>query len=603
MEKERFQEEYAPVIPTVSGVYRYYDKKNKLLYVGKAKNLRNRIQSYFSGKQILKTARLVSLIDKIEWTVTPSEHDAFLMENSLIKHFKPPYNIDLKDDKSYPYIVIKNEAFPRIYLTRRRIKDGSEYLGPFTNVKRVRSLLGIIKKYIPLRSCNLNLNPEEIAKGKYKVCLDYHIKKCKGPCEGYQSIDDYQENVNLIKQILRGNLSALIKKLETDRDQAITDLAFEQAQRYQHQIEEVSLYRNKNSVVSNGFYHLDIISAIDALDVMYINYMMVKEGQVIQSESITIEKKLEEQVEDVLSHALIFFRQRFKSDAEEIVSDHAIFLNKDHLVLTLPKAGAKKEFLALSQKNAYYYQLQEEKKLGLAHLQRASQGGLDILHEVKEKLDLNFLPLHIECFDNSNLQGSSPVSAMVYFKNGEPSKKDYRHFHIKTVEGIDDYASMREVIYRRYLRVVEEKLDLPDLIIVDGGKGQLSAALDSLTKLEIADKVSVIALAEKEERIFKAGRKDPILLPYNSDALLFLRRIRDEVHDYGLGFHRRVRSKKTFQNELEKIPGIGSSSAQKLLNHFRSVKQVQKGNFDDLSKIVGPQRAQQILDYFKQKPT
>lgn len=603
MEKERFQEEYAPVIPTVSGVYRYYDKKNKLLYVGKAKNLRNRIQSYFSGKQILKTARLVSLIDKIEWTVTPSEHDAFLMENSLIKHFKPPYNIDLKDDKSYPYIVIKNEAFPRIYLTRRRIKDGSEYLGPFTNVKRVRSLLGIIKKYIPLRSCNLNLNPEEIAKGKYKVCLDYHIKKCKGPCEGYQSIDDYQENVNLIKQILRGNLSALIQKLEADRDQATSDLAFEQAQRYQHQIEEVSQYRNKNSVVSNGFYHLDIISAIDGQDVMYINYMMVEEGQIIQSESITIEKKLEELVEDVLAHALIYFRQRFKSEAKEIVSSHSILIDKDALTLTIPKAGPKKKFLELSEKNAYYFQLQEEKKLGLAHLEKASKGSLAILHEVKDKLHLDYLPLHIECFDNSNLQGSSPVSAMVYFKNGEPSKKDYRHFHIKTVEGIDDYASMREVIYRRYNRVLIEKLALPDLIIVDGGKGQLSAALDSLTKLDIADKVSVIALAEKEERIFKAGRKDPILLPYNSDALLFLRRIRDEVHDYGLGFHRRVRSKKTFQNELEKIPGIGSSSAQKLLNHFRSVKQVQKGNFDDLSKIVGPQRAQQILDYFKQKPT
>lgn len=598
MEKKRFAEEYATLIPKVAGVYRYYDDKKTLLYIGKAKNLKNRISSYFTGEQTRKTMNLVEQIHHIEWTVTPSEHDAFLMENSLIKHFQPPYNIQLKDDKSYPYVVIKNEHFPRVFLTRRRLRDGSTYLGPYTNIKRIRALLEVIKKYIPLRSCNLNLNPKVIATKKYKVCLDYHIGKCKGPCEGLQAEEDYAQNIEIIKNILRGNFNSLIEKLEKDRDRFAAVLNFEMAQKFQQQIEEIKEYKVKNSVVSNGFYHLDIITASDAPDVIYINYMMVEEGQIIQSHNLFIEKKLNENPEEVLAHALIFFRQKFKSDSKEVISPYNLYLNEKDLEMTIPKAGPKKKFLELSEKNVYYYRLQEEKKLS-ANLKNVSENkSLELIQELKKNLHLNSVPYHIECFDNSNLQGSSPVSAMVSFKNGLASKKDYRHYHIKTVKGIDDYASMREVIFRRYSRLLKEKLDLPNLIIIDGGKGQLSAAIDSLKKLKLENEIDVIAIAEREERIFKAFHSEPILLPYNSEVLLFLRKIRNEVHDYGLRFHRKIRSKNAFKNILEEIPGIGQKSAENLLRKFRSVEQIKKQSKENLAKVVGPARAQSILDYF-----
>lgn len=601
MDKEVFNEKYAPVIPKVPGVYRYYNHRKKLLYVGKAKDLKNRISSYFSGEQTLKTEKLVQQIHSMEWTVTPSEHDAFLMENSLIKHFQPPYNISLKDDKTYPYVVIKNEAFPRIFLTRQRIKDGSTYLGPYTNVKHIRTLLELIKKYIPLRSCNLNLSKSSIARNNYRVCLDYHIGKCLGPCEGLQTEEEYMENVELIKKILKGNITVLLRKIESDRDAAAGQLNFERAHYLQQQIEEITAYRTKNSVVSNGFYHLDVISALDASDVMYVSYMMVEEGQVIQSQSIMIEKKLTELPEDVLSHALIFFRQKFKSEATEIVASHELFLNSEELLLTLPKAGPKKQFLDLSEKNAFYFKMQEEKKLNLKYLKNRDQDRMPILTALKDQLELPVLPLNIECFDNSNIQGSSPVSAMVSFKDGLPSKNDYRYFHIKTVKGIDDYATMKEVVHRRYARLLNEDKDLPDLIIIDGGKGQLSAAHSSLENLGIADEVILISIAEREEQIFKWGEGNPIILPYNSDTLLFLRRIRNEVHDYGLRFHRKTRSKNAFKNELEDIPSIGKKTAEDLLKHFKSVAQIKKSALEDIQKVIGKKRGETVYQYFKIK--
>lgn len=598
MEKKQFNEQYGPLIPSVAGVYRYYDKDKNLLYVGKAKDLKKRIFSYFSGQQTSKTEVLVSLIHHIEWTVTPSEHDAFLMENSLIKHFMPPYNIQLKDDKSYPYIVIKHEPFPRVFITRKRYKNGGHYIGPFTNVKHIRKLLEIIKKYIPLRSCNLNLDPKLIASGKYKVCLDYHIKKCKGPCEGLQTLEDYQEDIALIKQLLRGNLNALIKTLEKKRNEASSALAFELAHRLQMHIDDIKTYRNKSSYVSVGFYHLDVITAIDTPDVIYINYMMVEDGEVIQSDNLKIVKKLEETIEEVLAHILINYRQRFNSTATEIVSSHEFLLKESNVQLILPKAGNRKKFLDLSLKNAHYFQLKEEKALSLKHLKKATSVPHQILEIVQEKLELPKLPIRIECFDNSNLQGSSPVSAMVSFLEGVPNKKDYRYFHIKTVAGIDDYASMKEVIHRRYTRVINEDLPLPDLIIIDGGKGQLSAAMSSLELLGLHDQIPVIALAEREEVVFKAYKSQAIRLPYNSDALLFLRRVRNEVHDFVLRFHQKTRSKNSFQNELLSIPGVGEATATKLLKYFKSVKRIKQASLEQISEVVGKSRAENIVQYF-----
>lgn len=601
MEKIRFNEQYSPLIPNVAGVYRYYDSDKKLLYVGKAKDLKKRIVSYFSGQQTTKTQVLVSLIDHIEWTVTPSEHDAFLMENSLIKHFMPPYNIQLKDDKSYPYIVIKKEPFPRVFITRQRYKNGGHYIGPFTNVKHIRNLLEIIKKYIPLRSCNLNLDPKMIATGKYKVCLDYHIKKCKGPCEGLQSLEDYQEDVNLVQQLLKGNLNALITTLEKKRDQASAALSFELAHRLQLHIDDVKKYRNKSSSVSIGFYHLDVITAIDTPDVMYVNYMMIEEGEVIQSDNKIIEKKLEETIEDILPHILIYYRQKFNSTAVEIVSSHELLLKEKEIQFTVPKAGPKKKFLDLSLKNAHYFQLKEQKVLHLEHIKKTSDVPNQILSIVQRKLNLPKIPHRIECFDNSNLQGSSPVAAMVSFLDGVPNKKDYRYFHIKTVHGIDDYASMREVVHRRYSRVITEGLPLPDLIIIDGGKGQLSAALSSLELLGLDHKIPIIALAEREELIFKPHEGQAVHLPYNSDALLFIRRIRNEVHDFGLRFHQKTRSRNTFQNELLSIPSIGKVTAEKLLKHFKSVKRIKQASVEQISEIVGKSRAEKVIQYFSEQ--
>jgi len=598
MTKEHFQQHIASTLPHAPGIYKYYGADKKLLYVGKAKDLRKRITSYFV-KQVdnRKTARLVGLIDSIEWTITNNEHDAFLLENSLIKHFKPMYNIDLKDDKSYPYVVIRKEHFPRVYLTRRLVRDGSEYIGPFTSVMVVKELLGIIKETIPLRTCGLNLTPHNIARGKFKVCLEYHLGNCGGPCEGYQSEADYKASIDYIRQLLKGNLGPVLAALKEEMNRHVAALNFEKAQQLKLKIQTLQRYQSKSTVISSHLINTDVASIIAQEDHAYVNYMVVTEGKIIHSKSIHIEKKLDESPEDMLAYALAFLRPRFQSASREVVVPFPVE-TEENLQVTVPLAGDRKKLLDLSFKNAEYFRQEQAQKARLLLKDRTSEDRQEILEQLQDDLQLAELPVHIECFDNSNFQGSFPVAAMVCFRNGVPSKKDYRHFHIKTVEGINDFASMAEIVKRRYKRLLEEAQPLPQLVIIDGGKGQLGAAMQSIEELGLTGRMTVVGLAKREESIFYPGDKDPLQLPYNGQSLLLIRRIRDEVHRFGITFHRDTRSKGTIKNELEDIPGIGSKTAQTLLQTYRSVARVREMTLRELTMTIGASKARVVYTYF-----
>lgn len=599
MTKENFQQNIVSTLPHAPGIYKYYGADKKILYVGKAKNLRKRITSYFVKQQDnRKTARLVSLIDTIEWTITNNEHDAFLLENSLIKHFKPMYNISLKDDKTYPYVVIRKEHFPRVYLTRRLIRDGSEYIGPFTSVFIVRELLDIIKETIPLRTCGLNLTPQNIAKGKFKVCLEYHLGNCSGPCEGYQSEESYKENIDYIRQLVKGNLSPVLHALKEEMNGHVANMDFEKAQQLKIKIQALQRYQSKSTVISSHLINTDVASIIASEDDAYVNYLVVTEGKIIHSKSIYMEKKLEETPEEMLAYALAFFRPKFQSLSREIVVPFAVETEEENITVTIPLAGDKKKLLDLSFKNAEYFKQEQKQKSRLLLKDRTTEDRQEVLEQLQEDLQLTELPAHIECFDNSNFQGSFPVAAMVCFKNGVPSKKDYRHFHIKTVEGINDFASMAEIVKRRYKRLLEEEQPLPQLVIIDGGKGQLGSAMQSIEELGLTGRMTVVGLAKREESIFYPGDKDPLQLPYNGQSLLLIRRIRDEVHRFGITFHRDVRSKGTIKNELEDIPGIGGKTAQTLLQTYRSVARIKEMTLRELTMTIGASKARVIFDYF-----
>ncbi len=602
MTKEEFLEKIAPTMPHAPGIYKYYGSDKKLLYVGKAKDLRKRVSSYFvKHHDNYKTTRLVSLIHSLEWTVTNNEHDAFLLENSLIKHFKPRFNIVLKDDKTYPYVVIKKENFPRVFLTRRVIRDGSEYIGPFTGVWRVRELLELIRLNIPLRTCGLNLSPGNIAKGKFKVCLEYHLGNCKGPCEGLQSEADYKESINQARHLLKGNLSSVLQNLKEEMAAHAANMEFEKAQQLKFKIDALQNYNSKSGVVSTVLGNIDAASIITEDNQAYVNYMIVAEGNVIHSKSLTIEKQLDEEPADILAYAIAFLRPRFQSVSKEIVVPFEVQTEDEHLKVTIPISGEKKKLLELSFKNAAYHQQEQDKKARLLLKDKTNEERLEVLEQMQDDLQLTELPAHIECFDNSNFQGAFPVAAMVCFKDGVPSKKDYRHFHIKTVEGINDFASMSEIVKRRYKRLLEEKKPLPQLVIIDGGKGQLSAAMQSIEELGLTGRMTVVGLAKREESIFFPGDKDPLQLPYNGQVMLLIRRIRDEVHRFGITFHRDVRSKGTIKNELEDIPGIGSKTAQTLLQSYRSVTNVKKLSLEELTTALGAAKAKIVFDYFAQK--
>ena len=588
----------ASTIPVQPGIYKYFDDKEELLYVGKAKNLRKRVVSYFSKTLTsYKTYELVQRISRIDFTIVNSEQDAFLLENTLIKQFQPRFNINLKDDKSYPFIVIKNEPFPRIFLTRNRIHDGSEYLGPYTSVKKVRELLQFIRQTVPLRTCTLNLSPNNIEKKKFKVCLEYHLGNCKGPCEGIQSVDDYREGLMQVKNLLRGNLSPVIRHFKDEMKIHAGNLAFEKAELTRKKIEYLENYQSKSVVTNVRTGDVDVFSLVKENDIAYVNYLMVRNGAIVQTQTNKVETHLDEQAEEILSFSVAQLRTTFLSDAKEIVVPFAIEYPEGDITVTVPKAGDRKKLLELSEKNANYF-IEEIRNKERLRLEAKDTDKTALLEQLQLDLQLPELPVHIECFDNSNFQGSYPVSAMVCFKNGIPSKKDYRHFNVKTVEGINDFASMKEAVFRRYRRLRDENEPLPQLVIIDGGKGQLSAAIEGIEELGLIGHMTLVGLAKNEEEIFFAGDKESIKLPFNSDSLRFIRLIRDQVHRFGVTFHRQKRSKGTFKNELEDIPGIGKNTANQLLKEFRSVKNIREKKLEELAEIIGNARASLVYKYF-----
>jgi len=599
MTKEVFSSTFLPLLPNAPGIYKYYDEGKRLLYVGKAKNLKKRVCSYFVKVQDnLKTRRLVSAINSMEWTITNDEHDAFLLENSLIKHFKPPFNINLKDDKTYPYVVIKNEPFPRVFLTRRLIKDGSEYIGPFTDVGSVRTLLELIRRNIPLRTCSLPLTPANIQKGKFRVCLEYHLGNCRGPCEALQSEAAYMESIALVRQLLKGNLAPLLQDLKEEMKIAAAHMEFEKAQLIKHNLDALQNYQSTSSVVSTHFRNMDVASIIAQEDEAYVNYMVVAGGRIIHSKSLVVEKKMDETPAEILAFALDFLRPRFQSEASEIVLPFPVEMADERLKLTIPRSGEKKKLLELSLKNAEYFQAEQMQKKRLLLRDRTAADRQEMLEQLQDDLQLSELPVHIECFDNSNFQGSFPVAAMVCFKDGVPSKKDYRHFHIKTVAGINDFASMAEIVKRRYKRLLDEVQPLPQLVIIDGGKGQLGAAMESIEALGLTGRMTVVGLAKREESVFFPGDKEPLQLPFNGQSLLLLRRIRDEVHRFGITFHRETRSRGTIKNELEAIPGIGQKTAHTLLQTYRSVAKIKQMTQRELTLTLGASKARIVYQYF-----
>jgi excinuclease ABC subunit C len=593
----------AATIPKQPGIYKYFDSTGQLLYVGKAKHLRKRVASYFTKTFTnYKTHELVQRIHHIEFTIVDSERDAFLLENSLIKQFQPKFNINLKDDKTYPFIVIRKEPFPRVFLTRNRIQDGSEYLGPYTSVKKVRELLEFIKQSIQLRTCSLNLSESNIAKKKFKVCLEYHLGNCKGPCEGLQSAEDYQENMVLLKNLLKGNLSPVIRHYREEMKTYATEMAFEKAEITRKKIEFLENYQSRSVVANERDIDLDVFSMLKDRDTAYVNYLMVRNGTIVQTQTSKVEAQLDETNEEILGFAVAQLRETFNSDVLEIVVPFPIEFPEPEVTVTVPRGGDRIKLLELSEKNANYF-IEEIRTRERLQLDVKKNDKIAVLGQLKKDLQLPAVPLHIECFDNSNFQGSYPVSAMVCFRNGEPSKKDYRHFNVKTVEGINDFATMKEAVFRRYRRLRDEGEALPQLVIIDGGKGQLSAAMEAIHELEMDGRMTLVGLAKNEEELFFTGDQESLKLPYNSAGLHLIRRIRDEVHRFGINFHRQKRSKGTFKNELEDIPGIGKTTADILLKELKSVKNVKAKSEEELVKLVGVSKARVIAEYFrKQEP-
>lgn len=598
MTSEAFQN-IAHTIPKNPGIYKYFDKQGTIIYVGKAKSLRKRVSSYFNKtNHSYKTHELVQHIDHIEFTIVDTEQDAFLLENALIKEFQPKYNIMLKDDKTYPYIVIKKEPFPRIFLTRRKLKDGSEYIGPFTSVGQVRELLDFIKHYVPLRTCKLNLTKNNINKGKFKVCLEYHLGNCQGPCEGLQSEEDYNEGLQNVRQIIKGNLGPFITHLNAEMQTFAENLDFEKANMIKEKITALETYQAKSVIVSKHLGDIDVFSIIKEHETAFVNYLRVENGTITLTDTVELEAKIEEEEEDILLFAINRLRDKFGSKSVEIVLPFTIEYPDPSIKITIPKAGDKKKLLELSQKNVNYFREELKKKKILQLEGKTDMEKKKVLYEIQKDLQLSEVPVHIECFDNSNFQGSFPVSAMVCFKDGIPSKKDYRHFHVKTVVGIDDFASMYECVYRRYKRLRDEKQSLPQLVIIDGGKGQLGYAVRAVRDLGLEGQMTLVGLAKREEEIFFPGDSEPLKIPWDKESLKLIRYIRDQVHHFGISFHRNLRSKGVFKNELEEISGIGKQTADILLKHFRSVENIKRLTERELTGIIGQSKARIVWAYF-----
>ncbi|MFC4816162.1 MULTISPECIES: excinuclease ABC subunit UvrC [unclassified Flavobacterium] len=583
-------------LPDNPGVYQYFDKEGKILYVGKAKNLRKRVSSYFNKvHDTAKTNVLVKKIVEIRHIVVPTETDALLLENNLIKKLQPRYNVLLKDDKTYPWICIKNEPFPRIFSTRKMIKDGSEYFGPYTSFKTVHTILDLIKELYPLRTCNFDLSRSNINSGKFKVCLEYHIGNCKGPCEGLETQEHYQNQVNAIREILKGNFKESLKDFKKLMTDLAMDMQFEQAQKIKEKIEVLENYQAKSTILNPKLSNIDVFSIVSDEAMAYVNFLQISHGAIVRSHTMELKKKLEETDEELLELAIVELRERFHLNSKEIVLPFELDFG-EKIKVTVPKLGDKKQILDLSERNAKYYRLDQLKQIKIVDPDRHTNR---IMAQMQKDLRLSSEPRHIECFDNSNIQGTNPVSACVVFKDGKPSKKDYRHFNIKTVEGPNDFASMEEVVYRRYKRMLDEKESLPQLIIIDGGKGQLSSALKSLDDLGLRGKIAIIGIAKRLEEIFYPGDSVPLYLDKKSETLKTIQHLRNEAHRFGITFHRDKRSKAALNSTLELIPGIGEKTMLTLLKHFKSVKRIKEASEKDISDVVGVSKAKKISEFYK----
>ncbi|MDX1471057.1 MAG: excinuclease ABC subunit UvrC [Flavobacteriaceae bacterium] len=583
-------------LPNQPGVCQFFDKEGKRLYVGKAKNIKKRVTSYFN-KQLEsgRTRVMVRKIKTIKHIVVNSEQDALLLENNLIKSHQPRYNVMLKDDKSYPWICVKNERFPRVFSTRRVIRDGSEYFGPYTNMKTVKTLLSLIKGLYNIRTCNYNLSEDKIEAGKYKVCLEYHLGNCKGPCEGLQSEADYHGNIDDIRAILKGNFKDSLNGFKEQMQTLAEEMNFEEAQRVKEKIDILMNYQSKSTVVNPKISNVDVFSIISDPQYAYVNFLQLSYGSIIRSHTMEIKKKIEETDKELLELAITEIRQRFHSNSKEIYVPFKVELGED-IKVSVPKLGDKRKILELSIRNAKFYRIEQLKQVKIVDPDRHVNR---IMAQMKADLRLSEEPRHIECFDNSNIQGSNPVAACVVFKDGKPSKKDYRHYNIKTVEGPDDFASMEEVVFRRYRRLLEEDEPLPQLIIIDGGKGQLSSALKSLEVLGLRNKIAIIGIAKRLEELFYPDDPIPLYLDKKSETLKIIQQLRNEAHRFGISHHRNRRSKKAISNELQQIPGIGEQTVVSLLKKFKSVKRVKNAEYQDLEAVVGASRATKIKEYYK----
>ncbi|MFZ3574532.1 excinuclease ABC subunit UvrC [Tenacibaculum finnmarkense] len=585
-------------LPTSPGVYQYFDNNEVIIYVGKAKNLKKRVSSYFTKThENGKTRILVKKIARIEHIVVSTETDALLLENNLIKKYKPRYNILLKDDKSYPWLCIKKERFPRVFSTRSVVKDGSEYFGPYTNIKMVQSLLSLIKELYPLRTCTYDLSEQKIASYKYKVCLEYHLKNCKGACEGYQQEEDYQQEITAIRNILKGNFKEILDKLQSLMLGFASEMKFEEAQKIKEKLALLQNYQAKSTIVNPSINNVDVFSIISDETYGYANFFKVMNGSIVQSYTTEIKKKLDESNKQLLELFIIETRNRFNSLSREVYVPFDVDLG-EQIKVTVPKLGDKKRVVDLSERNAKYYRIEQLKQLKIVNPERHINR---IMRQMQRDLRLQDEPRHIECFDNSNIQGTHPVAACVVFKDGKPSKKEYRHYNIKTVVGADDFASMEEVVFRRYKRLLAEKQPLPQLIIIDGGKGQLSSALKSLGALNLRGKIAIIGIAKRLEEIYYPNDSVPLYLDKKSESLKIIQFLRNEAHRFGITFHRNKRSKTAIKSELEEIPGIGEQTIATLLRRFKSVKRVKEATLDALEETIGVSKAKKVVQFYQKK--
>lgn len=587
------------VLPELPGIYQYFDHTGKIIYVGKAKNLKKRVSSYFLKKHdSRKTAMLVRNIAEIRHMVVETEQDALLLENNLIKKYQPRYNIRLKDDKTYPWIVIKNERFPRVFQTRNVVRDGSAYFGPYTSVFAVRTLLDLFKRLYKLRTCKYHLSEENVESGKFRVCLEYHIGNCLGPCEGLQTEEDYNQAIDQIRDILKGNITGVIKYLRELMKKYADEYRFEEAGQIKEKVGILEKFRSKSTVVSSTITDVDVFG-IDVVEKSaFVNYLKVINGAIVQMYTTEIKKVLDESPQELLAYAIVDIRQKIFSNAKELLVPFDPGISMEQVCFKIPVRGDKKKLMDLSIRNAKYYRMEKEKQQALSKPQQ-SLGR--ILETIKKDLQLKELPVQIECFDNSNLQGTDPVAACVVFKNGKPAKSEYRHFNVKTVEGPNDFASMEEIVYRRYKRQMEEGCSLPQLVIIDGGKGQLGMALNALEKLNLRGKIAIIGIAKKLEEIFFPGDSVPLYLDKNSETLKVIQRARDEAHRFGITFHRKKRSLNFIKSQLEDIPGIGEKTIQHLLKEFKSLENLKKQAYDTVASQIGDSKTVKIFDFFDLK--